>query len=293
MHLFVLGLGYSAQTLARRALDAGWRVGGTVRDNEKALRLAEGCIEALAFDADKDDVEAVAARLATADALLVTIPPGAGADRLPERLAEAMSQNAPRLAWIGYLSTIGVYGDHGGGWVDETTPCTPISARSMARIAAEASWTKLGCLVAKPVIVFRLPGIYGPGRNALVSLRGGTAKRIVKPGQVFNRIHVVDIATALMTSICDDVASAVYNLTDDEPAPPQDVIAYAASLLRIEPPPEILFEQAQLSPMAASFYAENKRVRNTLIRKAIGFAPEFPSYREGLDTLFAEGEGRP
>jgi nucleoside-diphosphate-sugar epimerase len=190
------------------------------------------------------------------------------------------------------LSTIGVYGDHGGAWVDETTPCTPISARSKARLAAEASWTKLGSLAAKPVVVFRLPGIYGPGRNALASLREGTAKRIVKQGQVFNRVHVEDIATALITSIRDDVASAVFNLTDEEPGPPQDVVTYAAALLGVEPPPEIAFEQAQLSPMALTFYAENKRVRNALIKKAIGFRPSFPSYREGLDALFAEGEGR-
>jgi nucleoside-diphosphate-sugar epimerase len=291
MHLFILGLGYTAQALARRALLAGWRVGSTVRDAEKALGLAAEGIDALAFDADEDDIEEVAAKLREADALLVSIPPGAGADRLPEALAEAISGSAKRLAWIGYLSTIGVYGDHGGAWIDETTPCTPLSARSKARLAAEASWTKLGSVAGKPVIVFRLPGIYGPGRNALASLREGTAKRIVKPGQVFNRVHVADIATALRASILRDAESAAYNLTDDEPSPPQDVVAYAAGLLDVEPPPEIPFVEARLSPMAASFYAENKRVRNALIKKAIGFTPVFPSYREGLAALFAEGEG--
>jgi nucleoside-diphosphate-sugar epimerase len=291
MHLFILGLGYSAQALARRALDAGWRVGGTVRDAEKALGLAAEGIEALAFDADEDDVDDVATKLREADALLISIPPGNGADRLPERLAATVVRDAGRLAWIGYLSTIGVYGDHGGAWVDETTPCTPLSARSKARLAAEGSWTKLGSLAGKPVIVFRLPGIYGPGRNALASLREGTAKRIVKPGQVFNRVNVEDIATALRASILDDVAGAVYNLTDDEPSPAQDVVTYAATLLGVEPPPEIPFEEAKLSPMAASFYAENKRVRNTLIKKALGFTPAFPSYREGLEALFADGEG--
>jgi nucleoside-diphosphate-sugar epimerase len=292
MHLFILGLGYSARALARRAVDAGWRVGGTVRDAERALGLAADGIEALAYDADGDDVEDVAARLAESDALLMSIPPGDGADRLSERLAETVLRDAGRLAWIGYLSTIGVYGDHGGAWVDETTPCAPLSARSKARLAAEASWLKLGSLVAKPVIVFRLPSIYGPGRNALASLREGTAKRIVKPGQVFNRVHVEDVATALMASILDDVESAVYNLTDDEPSPSQDVVAYAASLLGVAPPAEIPIEEAPLSPLAASFYAENKRVRNALIKKAIGFKPAFPTYRDGLDALFAAGEGR-
>jgi nucleoside-diphosphate-sugar epimerase len=291
MHLFILGLGYSGKALARHALDAGWRVGGTVRSVEAARNLEAEEIEALAFDADKDAVGGVAERVRDADALLVSIPPGPGADLLPDRLAEAASHSR-RLAWIGYLSTVGVYGDHGGAWVDETTPCAPQSPRAKARLAAEAAWARLGALAGKPVIVFRLPGIYGPGRNALAALRQGTAKRIVKAGQVFNRVHVEDIAAALYASITADVESAVYNLTDDEPSPPQDVVAYAADLLGLAPPPEIAFEQAGLSPMAASFYAESKRVRNDRIKRMIGFAPVFPTYREGLHSLFDAGEGQ-
>jgi nucleoside-diphosphate-sugar epimerase len=220
----------------------------------------------------------------------VSIPPGANGDRLPERLAGPIG-DASRLRWIGYLSTIGVYGDHGGAWIDETTPCRPASERSQARLAAEARWTELGRLTHKPVIVFRLPGIYGPARNALKALRNGTARRIAKPGQVFNRVHVGDIATALCLSMSKDAKSAIYNLTDDEPSPPQDVIAYAAKLLGVEPPPEIAFADAKLSPMAASFYGESKRARNSLIKRALDFSPAFPSYREGLQVLLAEGEG--
>jgi nucleoside-diphosphate-sugar epimerase len=291
MRLFVLGLGYSATVLARRVLDRGWQVGGTVRGAQKARSLRDDEIEAIAFDADRVDPGALAAPLRQADALLVSIPPGPGADLLPERLEETISRHAVRLAWIGYLSTVGVYGDHGGAFVDETTACAPSSKRAQARLAAEVAWTGLGRRAGKPVIVFRLPGIYGPKRNALVALRNGTAKRIVKPGQVFNRVHVEDIGAALAISITGDTESSVYNLTDDEPSPPQDVVAYAALLLRIEPPPAIPFEEARLSPMAASFYAENKRVRNEHIKRATGFSPAYPSYREGLQALFASGEG--
>ena len=154
-----------------------------------------------------------------------------------------------------------------------------------------AGWARLGSAAKKPVITFRLPGIYGPGRNALAALRKGTARRVIKPGQVFNRVHVEDIATALALSLAKDAACALYNVTDDEPSPPQNVIAFAAELLGVEPPPEIAFEDAELSPMAASFYGENKRVSNALIKRALGFAPAFPSYREGLRELLRQGEG--
>jgi nucleoside-diphosphate-sugar epimerase len=291
--LFILGLGYTGMTLARRALRGGYRVGGTVRVSEKAKRIEAEDVEAIAFDAEKDAIDEISERLAKADALLVSLPPGPGADTLPERLAEPISRRAGNLAWIGYLSTVGVYGDHGGAFVDETTPCAPLSERAKARLSAEVSWARLGSVARKPVIVFRLPGIYGPQRNALAALRSGMAKRIVKPGQVFNRIHVEDIASALSASIAGDVESALYNLTDDEPAPPQDVVAYAAAMLGVEPPPEIPFAEAKLSPMAASFYVENKRVRNRLIKRALGFELVFPSYREGLKALYDAADGAP
>jgi nucleoside-diphosphate-sugar epimerase len=291
MNLFILGLGYSATVFAKHRLDGGYRVGGTVRTADKARRLRLDDIEARVFDAESGDPGALEASLREADALLVSIPPSPATDLLPERLAGTIIGGAERLRWIGYLSTVGVYGDHGGAWIDETTPCIPVSGRGHKRLAAEARWTALGRLADKPVIVFRLPGIYGPGRNALAALRSGTTRRIVKPGQVFNRIHVEDIATALASSVINDTESAIYNLTDDEPSPPQDVVAYAAELLGVEPPPEIAFENAKLSPMAASFYGESKRVRNTLIKRALGFAPAFPSYREGLKALLDAGDG--
>jgi nucleoside-diphosphate-sugar epimerase len=291
MNLFILGLGYSATVLAKCKLADGYRVGGTTRSAEKARGLRGDDIEALVFDAKSDDCAALKATLREVDALLVSIPPGGSGDLLPERLAATIIGDAERLRWIGYLSTVGVYGDHGGAWVDERTPCVPVSLRAKARLAAEAQWSALGKRADKPVIVFRLPGIYGPGRNALAALRSGNARRIVKPGQVFNRIHVEDIATALSASIIRDVESAIYNLTDDEPCPPQDVVSYAAELLGVEKPSEIAFEEAALSPMAASFYGENKRVRNALIKRAIDFSLAYPSYREGLRALFAEGEG--
>ncbi|SDR47140.1 Nucleoside-diphosphate-sugar epimerase [Rhizobiales bacterium GAS191] len=288
--IFILGLGYSATVFARRMRAAGWQVGGTVRTAERAALLRSEGIEASSFDASGDDSGVLAAPLQAAEALLISIPPSPMGDPLPDRLAKIMA-GATKLRWIGYLSTVGVYGDHGGAWIDETTPATPASPRSRARLEAEAQWRALGELAGKPVIVFRLPGIYGPARNALVALRKGTARRIVKPGQMFNRVHVDDIATGLSLSLAKDSAEAVYNLTDDEPSPPQDVIAYAAELLGVEAPPEIAFAEADLSPMAASFYAESKRVRNLAIKRALGFAPAFPSYREGLQALLRQGEG--
>jgi nucleoside-diphosphate-sugar epimerase len=289
MNLFILGLGYSATFLARRKLAEGWRVSGTVRSPEKAKALRAEGIEACTFDARAGDFGTAASALHEAEALLVSIPPAGENDPLPETLSRPIAE-ARGLRWIGYLSTIGVYGDHGGAWVDETTLCRPSSARSRARLAAEASWSRLGTQARIPVIRFRLPGIYGPGRNALVAIRERKARRIIKPGQIFNRVHVEDIATALGLSLKKDIASAVYNLTDDEPSPPQDVVTFAAGLLGFAPPPEVSFEDAKLSPMAASFYAENKRVRNDLIKRRLAFAPTFPSYREGLRELLRQGE---
>jgi nucleoside-diphosphate-sugar epimerase len=288
MNLFVLGLGYSASVLARRKLAEGWRVFGTVRSPEKMKALRAEGIEAFTFEARTGELGKLASALRGADALLISIPPAGEEDALPEKLSHAIPEDTGRLRWIGYLSTIGVYGDHGAAWVDETTPCRPSSMRGRARLAAERSWTRLGSRLDIPVVNFRLPGIYGPGRNALVALRKGTARRIVKPGQIFNRVHVDDIAAALSLSMKNDVASAAYNVTDDEPSPPQDMITFAAGLLGIEPPPEIDFAEAELSPMAASFYAESKRVRNDLIKRRLGFAPAFPSYREGLRALLAQ-----
>jgi len=291
MNLFILGVGYSASVFARRKLSGGWSVFGTVRDPEKAAMLRGEGIDAYPFDARTGTLAKAASALAQADALLVSIPPPGEEDLLSVVISQVITKNKRRLRWIGYLSTIGVYGDHGGAWIDETTLCRPSNARSRVRLAAEASFERLGSQVNIPVIRFRLPGIYGPGRNALMALREGEARRIVKVGQVFNRVHVEDVATALELSLKSDAASAVYNVTDDEPSAPQDVITFAAALLGIEPPPLIDFADAALSPMAASFYEESKRVCNGLIKRRLGFSPAFPSYREGLRDLRNKGEG--
>ena len=291
VRLFVFGLGYTALALALGRGSAFAQVGGTVRTAEKAARLSALGIDTISSEGSGVD-DRIRAALAEADAVLATVPPDERGDPVLDRFSAAIA-TAPHVAWIGYLSTIGVYGDHGGGWVDETTPPAPGSERARRRLVAEQAWQELGRRSAKPVHVFRLSGIYGPGRNALVNLADGTARRIVKPGQVFNRAHVDDIATVLAASMARPRPQAIYNVADDEPAPPQDVVAFAARLAGVEPPPEVRFEDAFLSPMAASFYADNKRVRNRLIREELGTGLRYPTYRDGLRALFAAGEGRP
>ena len=196
-------------------------------------------------------------------------------------------RTVPTLRWAGYLGTTAVYGDRQGGWVDEETPLEPTLARADRRARAEAAWQGSGL----PVHIFRLAGIYGPGRNAFTNLRDGTARRIVKPGQVFSRIHVEDIATILEASMAQPRPGRIYNVCDDEPAPPQDVVAYAARLLGIEPPPEQAYETAQLSPMARTFYKDNRRVRNARIKEELGVRLAYPTYREGLQSLLGSLSG--
>ena len=289
MNLFVFGLGYTALHLLRAHAHRFASVAGTARSAEKIEVLRAEGIAARRLAPDGADPE-IAADLARADAVLASVPPDGAGDPALLRFGAALA-GSPRVASVLYLSTTGVYGDHGGGWIDETTPAHPISARSRERLAAEGAWLALGRETGKAVRVFRLSGIYGPGRNALATLAAGGAKRVVKPGQVFNRIHVADIATTLMASIERPRPGAVYNLADDEPAPPQEVLAFAAALAGVPPPPAVPFEEATLSPMAASFYAENKRVRNRLIKDELGVRLRFPTFREGLRALREAGEG--
>jgi nucleoside-diphosphate-sugar epimerase len=293
MKLFVFGLGYSAQAVLQRLAPRLSSVAGTVRTRAKADRVAAGGVTVRLLNNDSAD-PAIATDLAGADALLVSAPPGDDGDPILPRFARTIAAS-PRLAWIGYLSTIGVYGDRGGGLVSEDDEPRPGNARGHARIAAEAAWLQLGAEARKPVAVLRLGGIYGPGRNALVNLADGSARRIIKPGQVFNRIHVEDIAGAVEAALDHAGASAgrggVFNVTDDEPAPPQDVIAYAARLLGLDLPPAIDFASAELSPMARSFYGQNKRVSNTRAKQELGWRLRYPTYREGLQALFDAGEG--
>ncbi len=230
-------------------------------------------------------------RLAAADVVLVSVPPGTSVDPVLARFGRKLAA-IKRPQKILYLSTIGVYGDHGGAWVEETQAPTPVSERSLVRVQAEKAWAAVGRDRSKAVHVLRLSGIYGPGRNALLNLAAGRARRLNKPGQVFNRIHVEDIARALAALIAYPGENDVWNVTDDEPAPPQDVVAYAAELMGVAPPPEQDFETAELTPMARSFYGENKRVANRKIKTELGLELAFATYREGLAALWADGEGR-
>ncbi|SFD70095.1 SDR family oxidoreductase [Roseivivax sediminis] len=275
--LLALGYGFSARALSLRLIPEGWRILGTVRDPEKAPRLEADGVEPVPWSAEN-----IAAALGPATHLLMSAPPGEDGDPALAIAREAIEAKAPDLHWAGYLSTTGVYGDHHGAWVDETTPLLPTTPRGQARVEAEAAW---GSIPHLPLHVFRLAGIYGPGRGPFEKLRRGRAQRIVKPGQVFSRIHVDDIAAVLAASIERPNPGAVYNVCDDDPAPPQDVLAYAAELLGLPVPPEVPFETAEMSEMARSFYSDNKRVANDRIKTELGVELAYPDYRSGLLTL--------
>jgi nucleoside-diphosphate-sugar epimerase len=296
MKLFIIGLGYTSLAFARRYRHDFSHIVGTVRSASKAARLAcepplgEAIAARLFHGAEVDP--RIAGELAQAEALLVSAPPDEEGDPTLRDFAGIIAA-APRLRWVGYLSTVGVYGDHGGAWVDEWSPLRPVTARSIRRVAAERAWLALAGRSRAAVHVLRLAGIYGPRRNALVNVAEGTARRIVKPGQVFNRIHVDDIATIVAASLASGVASGVFNVSDDEPAPPQDVVAYAAGLLGLPAPVAMAFDEAPLSPMGRSFYGENKRVSNGRVRAELGVRLAYPTYREGLAALAAAGEGKP
>jgi nucleoside-diphosphate-sugar epimerase len=281
--LFCFGLGYSALVLADRLLARGWRVAGTCRAGERRQALASRGIVAFPFDRGHPLAEAA---LAGTTHLLSSIPPDARGDPAIDMCAGDIAA-LKGLAWAGYLSTTGVYGDRGGGWVDESSALAPTGERGRRRVAAEGAWLGLHRDRGVPVHVFRLAGIYGPGRSAIDTVLSGQAKRIDKPGQVFSRIHVEDIASVLEASIAQPNPGAIYNVCDDDPAPPEAVIAEACQLLGRPPPPLVPFAEARaaLSEMAQSFYADNKRVRNDRIKKELGVVLKYPSYRDGLAAL--------
>ena len=284
--LFCFGLGFSALHLARVLQREGWAVAGTCRSEEKRQALLAEGIAAHLFDRQQAFIDAAAA-LRGVTHIVSSIPPDdAGDPVLDMHLREL--QDTESLRWIGYLSTTGVYGDHGGEWVDENSARRPTLDRSRRRAMAEDSWLTLWERDGLPVHIFRRAGIYGPGRSAIDSLRSGTAKRIVKPGQVFSRIHVDDIANVLIASIAHPNPGAAYNVCDNNPAPPDEVIAYAADLLGIDPPPAVPFEKAEMSEMARSFYADNKRVRNDRIKEELGVRLKYPDYRTGLRAILAD-----
>lgn len=283
MNLVILGYGYSSAAIAREIQPTLATLHVTARSAEKVARLRGEGLEATTFDGTALSPE-LADALGQATHLVVSAPPGEAGDPLlnaPDFDALAL----PALMRVIYLSTVGVYGDHGGAWVDEAAPLRPVSSRSRQRVQAETAWQGFAAARGIDLGIFRLSGIYGPGRSAIDNLKAGTARRIVKPGQVFNRIHVADIGAAVAQALRHAGPLGVFNLTDDEPCPPQDVVAHAAALLGVAPPPEIPFDQADLSPMGRSFYGENKRVSNARIKADLGYAFRYPTYREGLAGL--------
>ncbi len=273
--LLSIGHGYSAQALSRRLIPLGWRVIGTTRTADKAARLAAMGVEPLIWPGD------IGAAVRQATHVLTSVAPDAAGDPVVRDLGPQIV--AAGLKWVGYLSTTAVYGHHNGDWVDEGTALTPSTARGAARVRAEGAWAALGL----PLHIFRLAGIYGPGRGPFEKVRDGTARRILKPGQVFSRIHVEDIAAVLEASLARPNPGAIYNVCDNDPASPEDVLSLAATLLGLPEPPMVPYEDAEMTPMARSFYAENKRVRNDRIKDELGVQLQFPTYREGLAGLLS------
>jgi nucleoside-diphosphate-sugar epimerase len=287
--LVCFGLGYSAEHFVGTFGDGFERIVGTVRGAERAAVLSAhlaGRLKALVFNGTSANPD-VASAIGHADCALVSVPPNENGDPVLAAFGEALA-HARHLRTIVYLSTVGVYGDHGGEWVDETTPPRPGSARGRARLDAERAWQRLGARCGAAVATLRLAGIYGPGQNALVEIKQGNARRVVKPGQVFNRIHVADIAQAIDAAFARKVGG-IFNVADDEPSAPSDPLAFAAQLLGRDPPPEVPFEEAAplLSPMALSFWQECRRVRNDRLKRELGVSLLYPTYREGLRALFA------
>ncbi|MEM6304005.1 MAG: SDR family oxidoreductase [Pseudomonadota bacterium] len=281
--LLSIGHGYSARALARLLVADGWEITGTTRSAEKAEEIAATGVTPLIWPGAD-----LAACLQDFSHVLLSAAPGPEGDPVLAQDAKAFEEAAPQLRWVGYLSTTGVYGDQQGGWVDETTPLTPGTRRGQARVEAETGWSAIPGL---PLHIFRLAGIYGPGRGPFAKVRDGSARLIIKENQFFSRIHVEDIAQALCLSLNAPEPGGVYNLCDDLPAPPEDVIAHAAALLGLPRPPEVDFETADMSPMARSFYAESKKVRNDRIRAALHWQPRYPDYRAGLAALLALERG--
>ncbi|MCK0149907.1 SDR family oxidoreductase [Marivita sp. S6314] len=282
--LLSLGHGYSAAYLAKRLVPKGWRIAGTTRDPDKFDRLRAQGITPILWDRN-----AILPWLEHASHVLISAGPDETGDPTLALIGSDVAAQAARLDWVGYLSTTGVYGDVQGAWVDETSPLTPATERGRRRVAAEAAWSDIPDL---PLHIFRLAGIYGPGRGPFSKVRNGTARRIIKEGQVFSRTHVEDIAQVLEASMTHPAPGTVYNVCDNDPAPPQDVIEYAAHLLGVNPPPEIPYEEAEFTPMARSFYAESKRVRNDRIKQDLGVELKYPDYKQGLAAVLA-AEGSP
>ena len=285
--LLIFGCGYSAQAFVRR-LGQRWQVTGTTRDPGKKSHL-----EAQGIDARLWPGEDLRPELQEATHLLLSIAPVADGDPVVAAYGDAVARAAPHLRWVGYLSTTGVYGDHDGGWIDETTPLEPTTRRGKARLVAERQWQAIAKAGGLPLHIFRLAGIYGPGRGPFWKVRNGTARRIIKENQYFSRIHVDDIASVLAASVARPDPGAIYNVADDDPSPPEDVLSEAARLLDLPEPPEVRFEDAEMTPMARSFYAESKRVRNDRIKRDLGVTLLYPDYHTGLRALLEDENATP
>ena len=272
--LLSIGHGFSASVLGAQLIKDGWIVYGTTRSVEKAKKLNDGGVNSIIWPGTD-----LTPYIQKATHILTSVSPNSQGDPVLNQYNEILSKNT--FDWVGYLSTTGVYGNHNGGWVDENSPLNPNTTRGKLREEAELSWSKLNINLH----IFRLAGIYGPGRGPFSKVRNGTARRIIKEGQLFSRIHVDDIAQVLLASIRYPRQGAIYNVCDDNPAPPEDVISYAAELLDMPIPIAIDYDKAEMSPMARSFYAENKRVSNELIKKELGVELKFPDYKAGLQSL--------
>lgn len=281
--LLSFGHGYSARALTPLLPD-DWRIIGTTRSEDKAASMMADGVEPRIWPGAN-----LTPALDAATHVLISAGPSDAGDPVLNALHSEIAARRDQFEWVGYLSTTGVYGDHDGGWVDENTPLTPSTKRGQLRVDAEAAWQALDL----PLHIFRLAGIYGPGRGPFAKVSNGTARRIIKDGQVFSRIHVDDIAQVLAASIAQPDSGAIYNLCDDDPAPPQDVIAYAAELLGMPIPPATKFEDADLTPMARSFYAESKKVRNDRIKSDLGVELIYPDYRAGLTALLTKWKHEP
>jgi len=284
----IIGAGFTGKTYGAMLAARGERVIGTTRSASKAEALSAHSIIPILFDGKSPDDDLIAA-IRAASAVIISIAPDETGDPVLNAMSDAF-ENLQRKPWLAYLSTVGVYGNHDGAWVEETTPPKPVSTRSIHRVQAENAWIRHATTCNMPLAILRLSGIYGPGRNQMVALAEGRSRRLVKPGQVFNRIHVQDIARAL-DHLAACRADGVFNVTDDCPAPPQDVVAYCASVMKVDPPEAVNFETATLSPMARSFYGENKRVSNAKI-KSTGFAFSFPDYRTAFKRMWEEDSWR-
>lgn len=285
-HLFIFGFGYSSAAIAAKAAGQFATITGTTRSREKAVELTSSGIAPILFGKETQDTQ-LGEALKKATHLLISIAP----DEIGDPVLNACQgyiAKAKNLKWIGYLSTVGVYGNHDGAWVDEMTICRPVSRRSIQRLAAENAWQDFANTQTIPLAIFRLSGIYGPGRNVFVNIEKGTSRRLVKPGQVFNRIHRDDIASAVSLAMAKNIGGT-FNITDNEPAPAQDVVTFAHQLAGTKPPREADFETAELSSMARSFYGENKRVSNAKSKQVLGLKYAYPDYRTSLKRMWDEG----